>query len=394
MKILVVLPRFPYPLEKGDKLRAFNQIRCLSQMGNEIYLFCVSHKAVSNEAIEIMRRYCKEVVVAGLKPLSSYYHLLKNFVSVKSVQMGYWDSRHSRRAYKAFEKAVQPDVIYSQMLRTMPLVARSLVPKVMDFQDSLSLNMERRMKASKKGLRHAAYHFEFKMLRSTEYNSFHIFDALTIISEPDCNAIPHQKNGEIHIIPNGVDLDYFHPMEAEKKYDIAFCGNMQYEPNVRTSVYLAEQVMPLVWKQIPNATLLLAGATPKAAVRRLANDRISVSGSVADIRDSYASAQVFCAPMQSGSGLQNKLLEAMAMKLPCITSSLANDSLKAEADKEVLVGDSPQEVADHIIDLLQSKQERETLAQAGFEYVTDHYSWETYCRKLNDILFEASKRKL
>lgn len=395
MKILVVLPRFPYPLEKGDKLRAYNQVRCLSELGNEIYLFCVSHSKVEQSHIEELRKYCREVVVCHLNKPSSYYHLLRNFFHTKSVQMGYWDSKHSRRAYKAFEKEVQPDVLYSQMLRTMPLVARSSVPKVMDFQDALSLNMERRMQACpRKGLRHAAYHFEFKMLRSTEYNSFTIFDDLTIISEPDSEAIPHHKNREIKIVPNGVDFDFFHPIDCEKKYDVVFCGNMQYQPNVQTSIYLAEKVMPLVWQVLPNATLLLAGATPVRKVRSLENDRVKVSGSVDDIRLCYAAAQVFAAPMVSGSGLQNKLLEAMAMQMPCVTSTLANDALGATPDKEVLVGDTPQEVADHIIDLLQSAQERDSLAQAGHAFVKEHYSWMTFTRKLNDILYKASLKKL
>lgn len=395
MKILVVLPRFPYPLEKGDKLRAYNQIRCLAEEGNEVYLFCVSHIPVSEENIAVMQKYCREVVVVRLNKLVSCKNVLRNFFSSKSIQLGYWDSKHSRRAYKAFEKKVEPDVLYSQMVRTMPLVARSLVPKVMDFQDALSMNMERRMKQYRNGLRHFVFHFEFKMLRSTEYNSFKFFDALTIISESDSEAIPHRKNGEIHIVPNGVDFDYFKPMpDHEKKYDIAFCGNMQYDPNVRTAVFLAEKVMPYVWKTIPNATLLLSGATPVNTVRHLAGDKVFVSGSVDDIRESYASAKVFAAPMQLGSGLQNKLLEALAMKVPCVTSTLANEALGAVPDQDVLIGDNPEEVADHIIDLLQSQQERETLAENGYRFVKSRFSWEVAGKQLNDILLQASNKKL
>jgi len=390
MKILIVLPRFPYPLEKGDKLRAFNQVRCLSELGNEIYLFCVSHSSVAEKAIDVMRQYCKEVQVVRLPSMARYCNMMRNFMKTKSVQMGYWDSKRSRKAYKDFEAKVQPDVIYSQMLRTMPLVARSPLPKVMDFQDALSLNMERRMHACKhKGVRHAAYHFEFKMLRSTEYLSFGVFDELTIISEPDSEAIPHRKNGEIRIIPNGVDFEYYKPMECEKECDVVFCGNMQYQPNVQTSVFLAEKVMPLVWNELPNARLMLAGATPVKKVRELASERVIVTGSVDDIRHCYANAKVFAAPMTSGSGLQNKLLEAMAMQLPCITSSIANEALKAQEGVEVLVGDEAQEVADHIIMLLKDEVKRNTLAANGHAFVKENYDWMKFGRQLNDILAQA-----
>lgn len=393
MKILVVLPRFPYPLEKGDKLRAYNQIRTLARH-NEIYLFTLSFDEVTEQMLEAVRPFCREIRVARLNKLTGCKNAIRNFLASKSIQMGYWDSRSSRHQYKAFEREVEPDVIYSQMVRTMPLVARSLVPKVMDFQDALSLNMKRRMEIYRRGIRHFLFHFEFKMLRSTEYNSFDIFDDLTIISEPDCEAIPHKRNADLHIIPNGVDFDYFKPQEVEKKYDVVFCGNMQYRPNVLTAQYLVREVMPLVWKIVPGATLLLAGATPNRQVRALASDRVVVTGSVEDIRPCYAQSKVFAAPMQIGSGLQNKLLEAMALGIPCVTSPLANNALGAAPDREILVGTKAVEIADHIIDLIQSQPERDELARNAMNFVKNNYSWEHFGDALEKVLYNASKNKL
>ena len=384
MKILVVLPRFPYPLEKGDKLRAFYQIRELSKH-NEVYLFCVSHTKVPPESIEKLTPYCRDIKVVHSPRLVNYKNVLRNYLYTKSLQIGYWDSLKARRSYKKFEKQVVPDVIYSQMVRTMTLVSRSPIPKVMDFQDALSMNTERRMEKSR-GLWHYILHFEFKMLRSTEYNSFRIFDALTIISETDSEAIPHRKNGDIIVVPNGVDFEYFKPLEREKEYDIVFCGNMRYEPNVYASQYLVKEVMPIVWQEFPQAKLLLAGAYPKNKVSHLASKLVTVSGYVDDIRESYASARIFAAPMQTGSGLQNKLLEAMAMKLPCVTTSIANDSLRAQEGKDVLIGNTPYEFAEHLIALLRDQQLRDQLAENGYAFVCDNYSWGAAGEKLEGVL--------
>ena len=392
MKILVVLPRFPYPLEKGDKLRAYYQIKELSKH-NEVYLYSVSHTKVLPEHIDAVKPYCKEICLVRSPKLVNYKNVVRNYLHTKSLQMGYWDSIKSRKAYKAFEKRVNPDVLYSQMVRTMPLVSRSPRPKVMDFQDAMSMNCERRMEKSR-GLWHYILHFEFKMLRSTEYNSFKIFDALTIISETDSEAIPHKQNGDIHIIPNGVDFGYFAPMEREKKYDILFCGNMSYEPNVHASQFLAKEVMPLVWKEMPEATLLLAGASPKREVRKLEGDKVTVTGYVDDIRESYASARIFAAPMQTGSGLQNKLLEAMAMMLPCVTTSIANASLYAEDGRQVLVGDTAQAFADHLIALLRNPERRNQLAIEGYNYVNDNFSWEKAGEKLEAVLQSVVNKKV
>lgn len=395
MKILIVLPRFPYPLEKGDKLRAYNQIRTLHKEGHDIYLFCLSHRNVKPEEIKNLEQYCKEINVVKLNKTIGAKNAASHFLGKKSLQLGYWKSRNALKEYRAYEEKVKPDVIYSQMIRTMPLVFMSKVPKVMDFQDALSLNMLRRMMSTRKGVKRFVYHFEFKMLRSIEYSAFNHFDALTIISYPDSQAIPHKNNDDIHIIPNGVDMDYFKPIDCEKDYDVVFCGNMQYAPNIKASTFLAEKVMPIVWQSLPQARLLIAGATPKNSILKLANNKITIKGSVEDIRECYASAKVFAAPMQIGSGLQNKLLEAMAMNIPCVTTSLANNALSATPDKEVLVGDTAEEIAQHIVELLKSETRRNELALNGHRYVTEHYSWDVFGQQLSKILMDtvASKKK-
>ncbi len=388
MKILVVLPRFPWPLDKGDKLRAYHQVVELSKR-HEIYLFAVSHRRVEAEQVEALEPYCQEIRFVRLNRLVCGLNILRNWFSSKSLQMGYWNTKRSKRACKAFARKVQPDVIYSQMVRTMPLVARLPFRKVMDFQDALSMNTERRMEQSR-GLWHYLLHFEFKMLRSSEYKAFSVFDALTIISEVDSEAIPHKKNGEIHIVPNGVDFDYFNTNALTRSdvnaFSLCFCGNMAYAPNVDAARYLVNEVMPLVWSRIPSATLLLAGADPKPSVRALASKLVTVSGRLDDIREAYASSQIFVAPMRLGSGLQNKLLEAMAMRVPCVTTSIANTPLGAVDGQEILVGDTPEALADAIVRMLESQELRDSIAAAGNRFVTTHYSWSSAVEPLEQIL--------
>lgn len=379
---MIVLPRVPYPLDKGDKLRAFHQIRTLSER-HEICLFCISHEWVEPEHVDVLRKYCTEVMVVHPNRLVSYKNVLRNFFHSKSLQIGYWDSKKARKKYKEFEQKVQPDVIYSQMVRTMPIVSRRPIPKVMDFQDALSMNTERRMERTRQGFWHWVLHYEFKMLRSSEYNAFKIFDDLVIISETDSMAIPHRQNGEIHIVPNGVDCAFYLPMEREKKYDVMFCGNMQYEPNVDAACYLVEEIMPIVWKSIPEARVLIAGTMPKNAVRRLEGERVEVSGWVEDMRECYASSKVFVAPMRMGSGLQNKLLQAMAMALPCVTTPIANDSLRSE---DVRVADTAEGLAAHIVQLLRDERMGREIGQKEQTFVKENYDWAVFGRRLESIL--------
>ena len=391
MKILVVLPRFPFPLDKGDKLRAYHQIVELSKR-HEIYLFCVSHDKVSPEQRAALEPYCREICVVRLRMPVCYTNVLRNWFASKSLQMGYWNTNHSKRACRNFARRIQPDVVYNQMVRTMPLVARLPFPKVMDYQDALSLNTERRMEQSR-GLWHYILHFEFKMLRSSEYNAFSIFDALTIISDTDSEAIPHKKNGEILLVPNGVDFDYFSrhqdieslSLGDSKTFSLVFCGNLSYAPNVDAARYLVREVMPLVWQKRSSTTLLLAGASPKASVRELASDRVTVIPTLPDIRSAYSAASIFVAPMRIGSGLQNKLLEAMSMQLPCVTTSLANAALRATPGTHLLLGDTPEALADNILQLLTDNELATRLASEGNAFVRQHYSWPAAVQPLENI---------
>ncbi len=385
MKILVVLPRFPYPLEKGDKLRAYHQIRCLAK-NNDVSLFCVSHNAVADKDIEQLKPYCSSIKVVKPSKITLFFSILKAFFSIDSLQVGgYWNTKKIRMEYLRFEREQRPDVLYCQMIRTMEWVKKSKVPKVLDFQDCLSKNVERRMYKAK-GLERKMLHYEFKMLRSCEYDAFSVYDAFTIISCPDRDAIPHRRNDEIAVLPNGVDTTHFYPRTCEKHCDVLFCGNMHYPPNIDAALYLAKEVMPLVWKERPTTKLMLAGANPVSAVRNLQSDRVAVTGWVEDMTDCYAKAKLFVAPMQIGTGLQNKLLEAMAMKLPCITSTLANNALCANEQTQVAIAHTPQEYADKILQLLTDSDKAATLARNGYDYVLAKYTWDTYTAELEQIL--------
>ena len=167
---------------------------------------------------------------------------------------------------------------------------------------------------------------------------------------------------------------------------MVFCGNLQYRPNIDASRYLVEDIMPIVWQTHPEARLLIAGATPKGVVRQLASSRVTVSGSVEDIRSCYASAHVFVAPMRIGSGLQNKILEAMSMGIPCVSTSIVNASIAAQNGVQMLVADEPQSIAASIVQLLDNEELRQEMAAKAQSFVREKYSWQMAVKKLEEVL--------
>ncbi len=388
MRIFVLLSRIPWPLEKGDKLRAFHQIRCLSK-SNEIILCALNtdSSADKQKAFRALQPYCKSVNFIDLSKTAIVLNLLLAWISGKPLQTGYFYSHSAHKRINQLIKHHQPDIIYGQLLRVAEYIRYHKLPKVLDYQDVFSMGMHRRMLLASFFMK-PFFKMEFKRLANYEAAVFDDFDLKTIISLPDRDLIQHTHKEEIIVIPNGVDHDYFIPRQMDKKYDVVFTGNMAYPPNVNAAVFLSQVIMPMVWKENPEAKLLIAGATPDRSVVNLANERIYVSGWMDDIRHAYAGSRVFVAPMQMGTGLQNKLLEAMSMQIPCVTTPLANDSLKAINEEHILVGETAAELSKAIIRLLTNPSFSDTIALNGHRFVNDFYNWESATARLEFEMYK------
>lgn len=151
--------------------------------------------------------------------------------------------------------------------------------------------------------------------------------------------------------------------------------------------------MPLVWKIRPQTTVSLAGANPHPSVKILASEKVTVTGWMDDIRDAYRSSRVFIAPMRIGTGLQNKLLEAMAMNLPGITTTLSFEPLQAKAGSEILVGNNKEELARHLLELLNNEAFATTIAANGKAFILKTYSLHHSMHLLGKIIDSAAGKK-
>ena len=389
MKIFVLLPRIPYPLEKGDKLRAFNQIKQLAKH-NEIVLCALNDDSQVSEqdAFHALQPYCQSINFIKITKPQITLGLFRAFCKGLPLQCGYFFNRKASKRIDALIAKHKPDMLFGQLLRVAEYIRHKSLPKTIDYQDIFSYGMKRRADIASPITR-PIYNMEYHRLKRYEAAIFDDFDVKTIISEPDRALFPHEKRDEILIIPNGVDHDFFKPQECEKRYDLVFTGNMSYPPNVNAVEYLAEEIMPIVWRTLPDTKLYIAGATPDTKVKKAASEKIIVSGWLNDIRDAYAQSRVFIAPMRIGTGLQNKLLEAMSMGLPAITSPLANASLGAKPNKEVLIGNNAEEMAQHIISLLTNKVIAQSIAQEGHNFAYRVYNWSTATEQLEKAMISA-----
>jgi len=387
MKLLVLLPRVPYPLEKGDKLRAFYQIKELSKY-HDIFLVALQDTPLHPEALEKIKPYCKEIHLFGLSWMSKCWGVACAFFKGLPMQNGYFFSHSIKRRIEKLIHKIYPDHIYCYMIRMAEYVKHQDFHKTLDYQDVLSVGMKRRAEKAAFWMK-PVFLYEYQALKRYEKNVFSYFTNKIIITNIDRDLIPHPQKQYIHVVPNGVDFEKFSYKRKAKQYDLIFAGNMSYPPNVDAVLFLVKSIFPKLLKKLPKLTLCICGINPTPGIRALESENIHVTGWVDDISDYYAQSKIFIAPMRLGTGLQNKLLEAMAMKMPCITSPLAGKPLEAaQQNKDIMICHTINDYVESVCKLLTDKLLYKTIAQNGYEFVKAHYDWEEVGKRLEEIVNE------
>lgn len=384
MEIIFITSRFPFPIDKGDKLRAYYQIKELSKDHN-VHLLSISDKNLNEKDTIKLMELCSGVHTFKINLFKRILNLFKTFINNKPFQVNYFYSKSIQRNIDNIIKEVQPDHIICQLIRTaMYMKNQHQIPSTIDYMDALSKGIQRRIPISNFWMK-PILKMEFERLKKFENLAYEFFENHIIISKADRESIAHPKNSKIKIIANGIDTEIFKKHKFKKKYDLVFIGNLNYVPNVDTALYIGNKIIPELIKTYPDIKVLIAGSNPNNKVKKLSNKNITISGWVEDIKEAYLSGKIFFAPMKIGTGLQNKLLEAMSLEIPCITSPLANKALGAINNHNILIGNNSQEHIAHIRYCLENDTAAKYIGLNGRAFVSENFSW----NKANELLLNV-----
>lgn len=381
MNLLVIASRFPYPLEKGDKLRLYYQIRELAK-SHDITLVSVSDEEASEEDKEQLKPYVVAQYHFDITKGVRLWNRLSALATGLPIQVSQLYDPAIMTAIEKISQRHDIEHVYCQLPRAAEYARRLPLPKTIDYMDAFGESMEKRASINT-GFKKKLFTTEAKRMRRYETKIFIDFDNHTLISDQDKSYMDISNPDLIHVVPNGIDTDFFSfGLAAEATGDLAFIGNMGYPPNEAAAVYIANKILPLV----DDMQLTISGARPTPIVQQLAGDRVRVVGWVDDIRCAYRTARVFVAPIFSGTGLQNKILESMAIGLPCITTTQVNNAIGAEDGKEVIIADNPTEFAASIKNLLNDQQLYAHIQRNARNFVVQNYSWAEHVAKLSNII--------
>jgi polysaccharide biosynthesis protein PslH len=375
LRVLVLATRLPVPPWRGDQMRAYHHLRLLAGR-HDVTLWAMPLRPPAPAQVEAVRGLGVRVHVLPLGLGGALAALAHGLVDATPLQVLLFRRRRAVAAVRALFARERFDVVHAQLVRTGAYWPDADGPPVvLDLIDALSENFARRA-ARERGVSKLVSTLEEGRLRRYERALVARAAATLVVAEPDRRALASPR---VRVVPNGVDLQAFAFRPGGGVAGrIVFAGNLGYFPNVDAARWLVDEILPAVRRSVPDASVHLVGARPSRAVRTLARrPGVSLAAEVPAMAPEIASGAVTVIPMRSGSGMQNKVLEAMAVGTPVVTTSQVAAAFEARDGEHLVLGDTTEALAAGAVALLREPARARRLADAARSFVERGYGWES-----------------
>ncbi len=403
-RILHVVHRFPYPPDKGDRIRVFHMLKHLSTTA-EVWLVAMADEPVSNEQAEFVRQMVHRLEIVPQGRRSRLAGAGSALLQRRSLSEGVFRSRKVRHTIQSWCKEAAFD---AALFSASSLGAYAELPelrntrKVVDFMDVDSAKWKQYADSALPP-RAWLYRREHRYVRHLEQHVLKNVDAVVFVSEDEANLFhavctrektPTGLLKRVHAVGNGVDCDYFMPAESHTRPSICFLGAMDYQPNIDAVVWFAHEVWPRLRKTYPELIFNIVGRNPARLVRNLdSRGEIHITGRVDDVRPWVAQATTVIAPLRIARGVQNKVLEALAMGRAVVASPEALVGLQTTPEVNVLQATTPDDWFHQIRRIIDEPELAYRLGLDGRAYVEHHHSWSARLQTLTPLLGMETSRE-
>ena len=391
--VLFLAHRLPYPPNKGDKIHAYHLLKHLAAR-HRVLLGTFVDDPEDEQYVDTVRAMCAELHVSRLRPRTARVKSLVGLATQEALSVAYYRDAALRRWVQGVRERGAADALLVYSSSMLQYAAGFDLPLVIDFADVDSA------KWADYGRRHRwpmswVYRREGRLLQAVEGQGAAraMWSLFATSQEAELfRGVAPESAARIGVLGNGVDADYFAP-DAERpspyaagETPLVFMGAMDYWPNVDAVVWFAREMLPVLRAEWPGLRLHIVGRSPSAAVMALASEAVNVTGTVADVRPYVQHAAVVVAPLRLARGIQNKVLEAMAMARPVVAAGSCVEAVVAVAGEHLLAATDAAEYVAQVAALLRSPQRAAAIGKAGRERVVATYGWDARLADLDRFL--------
>ena len=395
MRILFLSRWYPYPPDNGSRIRVFNLLRDLSKR-HEVTLISFAQGPVSQERLAAMESCCRSVhavqyrgfTPSRLKALLGFFSMRPRFlVDTYSQEMHALVERAGTE--KSFDVVIASEIDsapYALLLEGTPRVLEDL---------ELAVSYER-FACQRSFVPRARYRLTWWKLSRYVPRLLRRFEGCTVVSDQEVSLVKGAapEYDALVVVPNGVDLEANTGDFGAPRLDtLIYSGALTYDANFDAMEFFLHDIFPLVKAQRPNVRISITGGYDGVPVSRLpVGDGVELTGYLPDIRPAVAQSWVSVVPLRMGGGTRLKILEAMALGTPVVSTAKGAEGLEVTHEEDILIADAPDDFAQAVLRLLRDDDLRASLSAAGRRLVAERYSWETCARRLEQLLCRVVQR--
>lgn len=399
--VLYLVHRVPYPPDRGDRIRSYHILKFLAERYN-VYLATLADEPLPADHAKALKKLCVEVAIERLGP-TRWLRAAGSLLRGGTATEGLFRSAPLARTIRNWSRAIAFDATVVVCSSMAPYLAESMLSEKRVVVDLIDVDSQKWLDYAElsSGIKRQLFLLEGRRLRRLEQTLATTASAITLVSEAEAMlfraACPNQRT---HAVANGVDFEYFNPSQfslpartnkdgrsAVAPLDLVFVGALDYRANVDGVTWFCESVWPRIRQQYPAITLGLVGRNPVSQIQDLAGlPGVQVIGAVPDVRPYLASAKIAIAPLRIARGIQNKVLEALAMGKCVVASTEALEGLDVEPGKDIVGAATAEEWFAALSSLLDDSVRRTELGLRGRAFVEREHCWATCLAPLSELL--------
>ncbi|MDQ3021780.1 MAG: glycosyltransferase family 4 protein [Bacteroidota bacterium] len=397
MKILFISYDFPYPPTGGSISRDYNLIKQLSKHHELHWINRTIRGKIKKEYMDEMKKYFKEIKIAEWEYSHNYFRFLKSLVTDIPYIIRRFESDEMKKIVEETINQNEFDLILCDHIYLSQYIPDSITGKipVIPNNEDCGFTYYKRMTENSGFTRSLYAGSQWQKLLNYEISILKKYNVYITTSEKEKESISkYYDEAEIGVVENGVDAEFFSErVRKDLSPNIVFTAWFKYYPNAIAAIDFVNNIFPKIKMEIPDLKFYIVGKEPPEKVKSLAKtDGVIVTGYVHDVRDYLANADAAVIPLQIGGGTRLKILEAMSMKIPVVSTVLGAEGLEVEDEKNILIAKNDEDFAQKVIRIMKDKNLSNKLSNNGKVLAVHRYNWDIIGEKLNKFLYSFVKK--